>query len=173
MPTRILPAVGDADAVRSITTLLSQLPDAEPLTPVVDSTQLVDTLARLAAESLDELPEVVVPAAPTWAGDTSPGALIDSSQRLAVQRAMTLGSGPVRSAEAGAVTAATLADLAALPPSTAEPGPLSWETTNLLHLGRALTELARRLTFAVPPHDACQYQRAAIEAPPGATLVLA
>ncbi|MGI5457455.1 AAA family ATPase [Streptomyces sp. CA-249302] len=60
MPTRILPAVGDADAVRSITTLLSQLPDAEPVTPVVDSTQLVDTLARLAAESVDELPEVVV-----------------------------------------------------------------------------------------------------------------
>ncbi|MFD5656998.1 AAA family ATPase [Streptomyces hirsutus] len=60
MPTRILPAVGDADAVRSITTLLSQLPDAEPMAPVVDSTQLVDTLARLAAESIDELPEVVV-----------------------------------------------------------------------------------------------------------------
>ncbi|MGC0329794.1 pilus assembly protein CpaE [Streptomyces sp. SAI-170] len=60
MPTRILPAVGDADAVRSITTLLSQLPDAEPLAPVVDSTQLVDTLARLAADSVDELPEVVV-----------------------------------------------------------------------------------------------------------------
>jgi pilus assembly protein CpaE len=60
MPTRILPAVGDADAVRSLTTLLSQLPDAEPMAPVVDSTQLVDTLARLAAESVDELPEVVV-----------------------------------------------------------------------------------------------------------------
>ncbi|MFI5793225.1 CpaE family protein [Streptomyces sp. NPDC051677] len=60
MPTRILPAVGDADAVRSLTTLLSQLPDAEPVTPVGDSTQLVDTLARLAAESVDELPEVVV-----------------------------------------------------------------------------------------------------------------
>ncbi|MEU8848430.1 AAA family ATPase [Streptomyces sp. NPDC048564] len=60
MPTRILPAVGDADAVRSLTTLLSQLPDAEPVAPVTDSTQLVDTLARLAAESIDELPEVVV-----------------------------------------------------------------------------------------------------------------
>ncbi|MEV6173276.1 AAA family ATPase [Streptomyces sp. NPDC051954] len=60
MPTRILPAVGDADAVRSLTTLLSQLPDAEPVAPVVDSTQLVGTLARLAAESVDELPEVVV-----------------------------------------------------------------------------------------------------------------
>ncbi|MBC9728361.1 AAA family ATPase [Streptomyces sp. TRM68367] len=60
MPTRILPAVGDAEAVRSVTTLLSQLPDAEPVAPVVDSTQLIDTLARLAAESVDELPEVVV-----------------------------------------------------------------------------------------------------------------
>ncbi|GAA3975013.1 AAA family ATPase [Streptomyces sp. NBC_01352] len=60
MPTRILPAVGDADAVRSITTLLSQLPDAEPMAPVTDSTQLIDALARLAAESIDELPEVVV-----------------------------------------------------------------------------------------------------------------
>lgn len=60
MPTRILPAAGDADAVRSLTTLLSQLPDAEPLAAVGDSTQLVDTLARLAAESIDELPEIVV-----------------------------------------------------------------------------------------------------------------
>ncbi|WP_406455252.1 AAA family ATPase [Streptomyces sp. NBC_01622] len=60
MPTRILPAVGDADAIRAITTLLSQLPDADPVAPVADSTQLVDTLARLAAESVDELPEVVV-----------------------------------------------------------------------------------------------------------------
>ncbi|MFF5634140.1 CpaE family protein [Streptomyces sp. NPDC012825] len=60
MTTRILPAVGDADAARSITTLLSQLPEAEPATPVGDSTQLVDTLAQLAGESLDELPEVVL-----------------------------------------------------------------------------------------------------------------
>ncbi|MFE7978435.1 CpaE family protein [Streptomyces shenzhenensis] len=60
MPIRILPAVGDPDAVRSLITLLSQLPDAEPLPPVGDSTQLVDTLAGLAAESVDELPEVVV-----------------------------------------------------------------------------------------------------------------
>ncbi|MEV0980783.1 AAA family ATPase [Streptomyces sp. NPDC049915] len=60
MPTRILPAVGDTDAVRSLTTLLSQLPDTEPAAPVADSTQLVDALARLAGESVDELPEVVV-----------------------------------------------------------------------------------------------------------------
>ncbi|MFF9178819.1 AAA family ATPase [Streptomyces sp. NPDC003236] len=60
MPTRILPAGADPDAVRSLVTLLSQLPDAEPQPPVTDSTQLVDALARLAAESVDELPEVVV-----------------------------------------------------------------------------------------------------------------
>ncbi|MFJ2812309.1 CpaE family protein [Streptomyces sp. NPDC087294] len=60
MPTRILPAVGDADAVRALSTLLSQLPDAEPVAPVTDSTQLVDTLARLASESVDELPEIVI-----------------------------------------------------------------------------------------------------------------
>ncbi|WP_406392524.1 CpaE family protein [Streptomyces sp. NBC_00887] len=60
MSTRILPAVGEADAARSITTLLSQLPDAEPAGPLGDSTSLLDTLARLAGESLDELPEVVL-----------------------------------------------------------------------------------------------------------------
>ena len=60
MTTRILPAVGEPDAARSITTLLSQLPDAEPAPPVSDSTSLLDMLARLAAESLDELPEVVL-----------------------------------------------------------------------------------------------------------------
>ncbi|MDQ0750965.1 pilus assembly protein CpaE [Streptomyces africanus] len=60
MPTRILPAVGDADAARSVTTLLSQLPDAEPAMPVTDSTQLIDTLGRLAGESIEELPEVVL-----------------------------------------------------------------------------------------------------------------
>ncbi|WP_030232926.1 AAA family ATPase [Streptomyces sp. NRRL S-455] len=60
MPTRILPAVGDADAARSVTTLLSQLPDADPAIPVSDSTQLIDALGRLAGESIDELPEVVL-----------------------------------------------------------------------------------------------------------------
>lgn len=60
MTIRILPAVGDIDAARSVTTLLSQLPEAEPATPVSDSTQLIDTLARLAGEAFDELPEVVL-----------------------------------------------------------------------------------------------------------------
>ncbi|WP_175408389.1 AAA family ATPase [Streptomyces sp. TRM64462] len=60
MTTRILPAVGDPDAARAVTTLLGQLPDTEPAGPVGDSTALVDTLGRLAADSLDELPEVVL-----------------------------------------------------------------------------------------------------------------
>ncbi|MGW0827436.1 AAA family ATPase [Streptomyces sp. NPDC002845] len=60
MTIRILPAVGDIDSARALTTLLAQLADAEPAQPVADSTALLDTLARLAAESLDELPEVVL-----------------------------------------------------------------------------------------------------------------
>ncbi|MFF4317429.1 CpaE family protein [Streptomyces sp. NPDC001568] len=60
MTTRILPAAGDADAARAIVALLSQLPDAEPAAPVPDSTSLLDTLGRMAAESVDELPEVVL-----------------------------------------------------------------------------------------------------------------
>ncbi|WP_030850529.1 MULTISPECIES: AAA family ATPase, partial [unclassified Streptomyces] len=60
MTTRILPAVGDPDAARIFSTLLSQLPSAEPAPPVPDSTTLLDTLARLAVDSLDELPEVVL-----------------------------------------------------------------------------------------------------------------
>ncbi|MFZ3559536.1 AAA family ATPase [Streptomyces sp. BH055] len=60
MTTRILPAVSDPEIARALVTLLSQLPDAEPAPPVPDATALLDTLAGLAAESLDELPEVVL-----------------------------------------------------------------------------------------------------------------
>ncbi|MEV1023821.1 AAA family ATPase [Streptomyces sp. NPDC050264] len=60
MTTRILPAASEPEAARALVTLLSQLPDTEPAPPVADSTALLDTLARLAAESLDELPEVVL-----------------------------------------------------------------------------------------------------------------
>lgn len=101
-----------------------------------------DIPARIAA---GELPEVVVSSSPTHAGgEAGEGALLDSSQRLTVQRAMTAGSGPVRSATSTTGTATELARLAALPPSTAAPGPRTWETTNLLHLGQVLTELAHR-----------------------------
>ncbi|WP_326692755.1 AAA family ATPase [Streptomyces sp. NBC_01795] len=60
MVTRIQPAVSDPDAARSVVTLLSQLPDSEPVPPAVDSTQLLDALAQQAGESLAELPEVVL-----------------------------------------------------------------------------------------------------------------
>lgn len=60
MTIRILPATADIESARALSTLLSRLPDAEPAPPVADSTALLDTLARMAAESLDELPEVVL-----------------------------------------------------------------------------------------------------------------
>ncbi|MDJ1134596.1 AAA family ATPase [Streptomyces iconiensis] len=60
MVTRIQPAVSDPDAARSVVTLLSQLPDCEPVPPAIDSTQLLDTLTQQAAESLADLPEVVL-----------------------------------------------------------------------------------------------------------------
>ncbi|WP_431774573.1 AAA family ATPase [Streptomyces cucumeris] len=60
MTIRILPAVGDPDAARSLGGLLGQLPGVEPSAPVGDSTRLLDTLAALAAASLEELPEVVL-----------------------------------------------------------------------------------------------------------------
>jgi L-aspartate oxidase len=65
-------------------------------------------------------------------------ALLDSSARVQVQAAMTAGSGPVRSAQSLASTAAALRDLALAATST-ESGPQSWETTNLLHIGQVLT----------------------------------
>ncbi|MGY1497908.1 AAA family ATPase [Streptomyces sp. QTS52] len=60
MTIRVLAATADIESARALSTLLSRLPDAEPAPPVADSTALLDTLARLAAESLDELPEVVL-----------------------------------------------------------------------------------------------------------------
>ncbi|MFE0761726.1 AAA family ATPase [Streptomyces smyrnaeus] len=60
MVIRIQPAVSDPDAARPLVTLLGQLPDAEPVPPAVDSTQLLDSLAQLAGEAPAELPEVVL-----------------------------------------------------------------------------------------------------------------
>ncbi|MCA6093224.1 AAA family ATPase [Streptomyces sp. SCA3-4] len=60
MTIRILPAVGDPDAARAVSGLLAQLPGVEPLRTVGDSTRLLDTLAVLAAASVEELPEVVL-----------------------------------------------------------------------------------------------------------------
>ena len=50
----------------------------------------------------------------------------------------------MRSAASTAGALEALAALAAEPPSTAEPGPATWETTNLLHLGQALSLVAHR-----------------------------
>ncbi|NEC87633.1 AAA family ATPase [Streptomyces sp. SID12501] len=60
MTIRVLAATADIESARALSTLLSRLPEAEPAPPVADSTALLDTLARMAAESLDELPEVVL-----------------------------------------------------------------------------------------------------------------
>ena len=76
--------------------------------------------------------------------DDQPADLLDATHRIEVQRAMTRGCGPLRSAASTADAAAALEALAALPPSAAEPGPVTWETTNLLHLGQALALLAHR-----------------------------
>ena len=65
-------------------------------------------------------------------------ALVRADQRTALQSAMTEGAGAVRSAAGLARTATALAGLYESGPAD-EPGPQSWETTNLLHVGQALT----------------------------------
>ncbi|MBK6885731.1 MAG: L-aspartate oxidase [Tetrasphaera sp.] len=67
--------------------------------------------------------------------------LLDQSHRIDVQRAMTAGSGPVRSADSTARTQQVLgALLAGDEVATVTTG--AWETTNLAHLGLALTAAA-------------------------------
>jgi L-aspartate oxidase len=78
------------------------------------------------------------------AADAGDAAVLDASHRLDVQRAMTRGSGPVRTGASTCGALDALADLAALPPTEAEPGPSTWETTNLLHLGQVLSQAAHR-----------------------------
>src|SRR6478609_5319914 len=95
-----------------------------------------DLTTRLGA---GELPETT-PAAPVGTPE-----LIRGKRRLDVQRAMTSGSGTVRSAGSLAATQETLAALAAravTDDADKQGGPKSWEATNLLHLGRALTYAA-------------------------------
>ncbi|MBM6399958.1 L-aspartate oxidase [Phycicoccus sonneratiae] len=95
-----------------------------------------DVTSRLAAGELPERRAVE----PT----DEPARLLDSSQRIGLQRTMTRGCGPLRSADSTARALVELEALAALPTGAAEPGPRTWETTNLLHLGQALATLARR-----------------------------
>jgi len=67
--------------------------------------------------------------------------LVAGTERTAVQRAMTLGAGAVRSADSLAQGAKTLEAIAAAAQgSTADPD--SWETSNLLHVGQLLTAVA-------------------------------
>ncbi|KWT61169.1 septum formation initiator [Streptomyces albus subsp. albus] len=71
MTIRILAAVGEPDAARAVSSLIGQLPGAEPAPPVADSTALVNALDQAASRSVagaaappsaavDELPEVVL-----------------------------------------------------------------------------------------------------------------
>ena len=67
--------------------------------------------------------------------------LVAGRERLAVQRAMTLGTGAVRCADSLAQAAKSLQVVAdATPGSAADPD--SWETSNLLHVGQLLTAVA-------------------------------
>jgi L-aspartate oxidase len=67
--------------------------------------------------------------------------LVAGTERTAVQRAMTLGAGVVRSAESLAQAAKNL-QVIADSASGQTAGPDSWETSNLLHVGQLLTALA-------------------------------
>jgi nicotinate-nucleotide pyrophosphorylase (carboxylating) len=91
-----------------------------------------DITARLSAGDLE-------PAEPlALSSDTT---LVASKERTEVQRAMTLGTGAVRSADSMARATRTLGAIAeAAQGLTADPG--SWETSNLLHVGQLLTAAA-------------------------------
>lgn len=86
--------------------------------------------------------ELPLPEAP-FIRDADDHAILDSRHRLDLQRAMTAGSGPVRSAASTAAGLEACARLAALP-MVESAGPKSWETTNLLHLGIVLGTVAGR-----------------------------
>jgi L-aspartate oxidase len=91
-----------------------------------------DITARLSAGDLTSVEPVL------RKEDTT---LVASRERTAVQRAMTLGTGAVRSADSLAQAAKNLQAIAdAIPGSTADPD--SWETSNLLHVGQLLTTVA-------------------------------
>ena len=60
MVIRVIPAASDADSVRAVASMLSQLPGIEPAQPAGNSTALLDLLNHLAEQSIGELPEVVL-----------------------------------------------------------------------------------------------------------------
>ena len=91
-----------------------------------------DITARLSAGDL-------TPTEPLMRTDDA--TLVSSSERTDIQRAMTLGTGAVRSADSLAQGAKVLQGIAdSAEGSTADPG--SWETSNLLHVGQLLTAVA-------------------------------
>ncbi len=92
-----------------------------------------DVHARLAAGEL-------APTEPIAAKGES--ALLEAPRRIEVQRVMTRGGGPIRSADPLGRALADLTALAAAPTNGAEPGPQAWEGTNLLHLGQAVLTAA-------------------------------
>ncbi len=99
---------------------------------------------RIADDITDRLGGGGLPAVPDPVAvvvDSTDTALLGSAQRIDLQRAMTAGSGTVRTSESTRATAAVLADLAEGANHDA-PGPQSWETTNLLQLGQLLTAMA-------------------------------
>lgn len=63
MTIRILPAIGDQDAARAVSSLLNQLPDADPAPAVADSAALLDALAGAAAQGAGAAPGGAPPAA--------------------------------------------------------------------------------------------------------------
>ena len=91
-----------------------------------------DITARLSAGDL-------TPAEPLVRVDDT--TLVAGSERTAIQRAMTLGAGAVRSADSLARAAKELEAITDSSPGlTADPD--SWETSNLLHVGQLLTAVA-------------------------------
>ena len=101
---------------------------------LVFARRIADDLTRRLAAG--ELPDPNPVEAASDAPDQA--ALIRNKRRLDVQRAMTSGAGSVRSAASLAATAARLGELAAVDDGRTG-SPKSWETTNLLHVGQALT----------------------------------
>jgi L-aspartate oxidase len=67
--------------------------------------------------------------------------LVAGRERTGIQRAMTMGAGAVRSAGSLALAAKNLEAIADSTPGST-PGPDSWETSNLLHVGQLLTAVA-------------------------------
>jgi L-aspartate oxidase len=91
-----------------------------------------DITARLSAGELTPADPVV---------RTEDTTLVAATERTGIQRAMTLGVGAVRSADSLADAAKALEAIAGSAKGLTA-GPESWETSNILHVGQLLTEVA-------------------------------